>query len=1478
MASFLKPSRPLEPHPPLNPAPSPPQEVTASEDLLRFLDQEAPLADEANTAHREEVLNELTRLFRSWVRTVCVAKSIYPDEEAAAEAGGTIFVSGSFKLGVNSPDGDIDAICIAPRHVTREDFFGSLPPLLKQHPGCTEILPIPEAKVPIIELMFEGVNIDLLFATIPHNSVPPQLNILDDSILQGVDEASMITLNGPRVTHLLHLAVPNPETFKVVLRALRHWAKVRGLYSNKMGFLGGVNFGILAAFMCQLFPNMAPAGTLHRFFQLFQTWKWPSPVYLTKPYTLPLGYPVWDPEHDMRARRDVMPIITPAYPASNSSYNVSKSTLAVMMSEIARGAVVTTGLMSAPVQQTPAGADDAFSSNDLVDADGQQQERYDWARLFEPSDFFTRFDSYLVLDISADSEQDLLAWKGFVESRVRKLVEALEYERLPLSMIYPFPKAYAREDVVAAAGAAASATATALPATAPPAIGDAPSSGATGATSAPLALTDASNGTGAAAQAPVHLPMGSPLASPSTSGSGDNSTITSAAASATNASSSSSSAVAVGFSTPQPAAKAVTRTSGAGNGSIAASSSSRPSLSARTSNYAFTDDDAMPGGMDDEAAVGAVARASAPREGDAVASASSSADGSSSNSAEASAAADASGGVLQEDVSLATTTEDGVGAAISAPAAAAASALEPSSADSGAPRPPPPAVAASTGLSASLADASLLSASQGSSSNGGDMAMGPVIDVTDGTTSGGAISRSAATFSSPSLKSERRVDQEDEVLPSPKRQRLEDGSAAPAGTTIDLTSSGSGATSAPGPAVVPGIVTIQPSAADTAAAVLAEGHQQHEIATPAEAQLTSTMVRTTYSYYIGIIPDKERMKGTTLNLTPVLKTFKLTSLLNWPGWKPGMSVRQRVVAWAQLPEEVLPGGRAAATEQRKAAKAAAAAAGKAATATAAGAAGAVGGASAGMTLGMPMMSALQQAAQSRNVWVKPGGGGAAGGSSSSSMTSAVTAPLAAMLGSLPVASASTTATGVPSGGSAGSVGGGALPGLTSSSALSSSLGNGPGMIPGLLPGLGPMPGMRGPQSSAGGSGGGGMFSIPGLGALPDLGSGGGGGGVGPAPSATPAQLANTMALTMHALPPAMQAQMHSAMQTLFGAQAAQNLQRAAAQIQHQQQQHAQQQGQQQQQQMMQMHQQLPGLSTPAHGPGPRPAAAAGAGFAGRPGAAFTGAAAVNPRPLDMGAINGAPATGITPLVSAMGVSGLQPQTSSSSSAAAASLAASNNNNSNSSNANGNGSVTQSRKRPMEESDANATPLPRSAAAVARAIEAGEDSNDGLNAGVGGPAAKKSRSPLTEGEEVASGQMTVESTSASSGSSSGGASAVHAQGGPVSTSSSSAASFAGVASAAPVSSWASRVGQAAPPPPPHFQQQQQQQQPSLQARGFPPMPRPGAPRPPLAGHHHVPTRGGMLPPPAAGAARGMAPQPQQQGGAKKMKVSLLQPPR
>lgn len=277
-------------------------------------------------------------------------------------------------------------------------------------------------------------------------------------LLKNLDPKCVRSLNGCRVTDEILRLVPNIDNFRLALRAIKLWAKSttiifiifmiyiylkrvssiseHGIYSNVLGYLGGVSWAMLVARTCQLYPNAAAATLVQKFFLVFSKWEWPQPVLLKPPDNVNLNYPVWDPRVNVSDRYHLMPIITPAYPQQNSTFNVSCSTRAVMQEEFRQGFNMTEEIMTGKAT---------------------------WDKLFEPPNFFVKYKyaystypglplynvelrlfslffsrHFIVLIASSSSVEDQLEWVGLVESKIRHLILALERnDHITLAHINP---------------------------------------------------------------------------------------------------------------------------------------------------------------------------------------------------------------------------------------------------------------------------------------------------------------------------------------------------------------------------------------------------------------------------------------------------------------------------------------------------------------------------------------------------------------------------------------------------------------------------------------------------------------------------------------------------------------------------------------------------------------------------------------------------------------------------------------------------------------------------------------------------------------------------------------------------------------------------------------------------------------------------------------------------------------------------------
>lgn len=112
-----------------------------------------------------------------------------------------------------------------------------------------------------------------------------------------------------------------------------------------------------------------------------------------------------------------MPVITPAYPSMCATFNITKSSLKTIKAELKRAADISNEIM---IGKRP------------------------WGDLFVKHTFFTSdFKYYISTTTASTTKEAHKVWSGFVESKVRLLVQSLEGHQ-SIALARPFNKGYER--------------------------------------------------------------------------------------------------------------------------------------------------------------------------------------------------------------------------------------------------------------------------------------------------------------------------------------------------------------------------------------------------------------------------------------------------------------------------------------------------------------------------------------------------------------------------------------------------------------------------------------------------------------------------------------------------------------------------------------------------------------------------------------------------------------------------------------------------------------------------------------------------------------------------------------------------------------------------------------------------------------------------------------------------------------------------
>lgn len=310
---------------------------------------------------------------------------------------------GSYGLGVWTASSDMDCLCIGP--LSSNTFFSlAAQKLRKSSDKGVKIVRLVKAQSgTMMELDVQGTMVDLQYASayaIAQNW-SEVLKFPGSHPIWSLPSQTLVKLKAVRDIDYIARSVPDIVNFRVAHRLIKTWAKQRGIYSTKYGYLGGMPIAILLAraykMLARKNTGLALADVLTTFFNHYAHFDWKNDLVFDPLFHKKIIY--------RRTDREPLAILGYFPPSLNAMSNASTPTARTVSEEFRR-------------------ADSLLSENDItwpkfLDADGS-------------TEFLCSFKSFIQIDVQfwGGSLTKGRGFVGWVESRCVSLLVDLQ-KRLP---------------------------------------------------------------------------------------------------------------------------------------------------------------------------------------------------------------------------------------------------------------------------------------------------------------------------------------------------------------------------------------------------------------------------------------------------------------------------------------------------------------------------------------------------------------------------------------------------------------------------------------------------------------------------------------------------------------------------------------------------------------------------------------------------------------------------------------------------------------------------------------------------------------------------------------------------------------------------------------------------------------------------------------------------------------------------------------
>ncbi|OTA93706.1 hypothetical protein M434DRAFT_21305 [Hypoxylon sp. CO27-5] len=291
--------------------------------LTTCLSRQPEFPSEVDVAMRETALNLL--------------KEVILQSEDSRARGLPAFVIvpvGSYGLGVWTTSSNIDCLCIGP--ISSKTFFAlAIQRLRKAASRGIKILRRVEAHSGIVlELEVGHIKVDLQYCSAISiaETWPKALSLPSTDPIFDLSPSVLAQLKPARDLYHLLRTVPDLAAFKLAYLLIKCWAKRRGIYAAKFGYLGGIQVAILLARICKLLSQdgrTIPAPTiLTTFYSHYAGFDWKMDMAFDPFFHKKLHY--------FRTAQEPMVVLGFHGPRLNTAQTASTSTVHTISDEFKR--------------------------------------------------------------------------------------------------------------------------------------------------------------------------------------------------------------------------------------------------------------------------------------------------------------------------------------------------------------------------------------------------------------------------------------------------------------------------------------------------------------------------------------------------------------------------------------------------------------------------------------------------------------------------------------------------------------------------------------------------------------------------------------------------------------------------------------------------------------------------------------------------------------------------------------------------------------------------------------------------------------------------------------------------------------------------------------------------------------------------------------------------------------------------------------